>query len=98
MANISALAQTDVTESLRRGTAACHLGAFNNLFHFLSLWQAVCESLKACPNGKIINPKRVPAVYLSPGNVPTRNGARGLTREGEAELVLRIQETVERQV
>src|SRR5690348_959062 len=27
-----------------------------------------------------------------------QNGARGLTREGEAELVLRIQETVERQV
>src|SRR3954447_15913622 len=28
----------------------------------------------------------------------TCQGARGLTREGEAELVLRIQETVERQV
>ena len=27
-----------------------------------------------------------------------KDGARGLTREGEAELVLRIQETVERQV
>jgi hypothetical protein len=67
------LPKTGVTENLQRNTAARHLGAFINPFQFPSSRQAVCESLRACLNGKILNLNHVPTMYWSPGNVPTRS-------------------------